>query len=62
MKIVCMEYELLYLKPVKPNHRIVRDKAEDFSIKLSGEQVHAFAELDNMFDLRMVFREIERTS
>ncbi len=55
-----MDYELIFIKPVKPNLRIVREKARDFSIKLPKNKVYDYAGLDSMFDLKMAFREIER--
>lgn len=55
-----MNYEVLYVKHVRPNIRIVRDKEREFEIDLGGDRIRDFAELDTMFELRQAFREIER--
>lgn len=55
-----MDYELIYLRAVKPNRRIVREMAKIFAINLTEKQISEFAEFDDMCELRMAFRDIER--
>lgn len=54
-----MNYTVLSLKNVKPNMRIVKDKANDFGLEISQEQVCKFIKLDNMFELWKEFRKIK---
>lgn len=54
-----MNYTVLSLKNVKPNMRIVKDKAKDFGLEVSQEQVCKFIKLDNMFELWKEFRKIQ---
>lgn len=56
-----MNYELIFLKHVKPNLRIIREKARDFSLKLDEAQMRDFVQLGSMFELRCKFKELERS-
>lgn len=55
-----MNYELIFLKEVKPNLRIVKDKARDFAFVLDETQIRDCAQLGSMLELRCKFREMER--
>ena len=54
-----MNYELIYLEKVKPNLRIVRDKARELGLKFNELQMRALADSDNMFELQRKFTKIE---
>lgn len=53
-----MNYELIFLKRVKPNLRIVKEKANEFGLKLNKTQLYGFADFDSMLALRQAFDEI----
>lgn len=53
-----MRYELIILKPVHPNLRIVKSKAKEVDVKLSREQLLEFSDFDTMLELRSSFVEI----
>lgn len=55
-----MNYEILRCNHVKPNLRIIREKARDFGFRLTEDRIRDYSEFDTMFELRQAFREIER--
>lgn len=57
-----MNYEILRCNHVKPNLRIVREKARDFGVHLTEERLRDYSDFDTMLELRQAFREIGRDS
>lgn len=54
-----MGYEVIDVKEVKPNIRIVKEKMKECGMKLNKAQIRDLANAENMFDLRCRFRKIE---